>query len=165
MKVKSLSHVHFLATTWTAVYQAPPSMGFSRQEYWSGLPLPSPIHVPRGQQTLTPWRQKLLCSGHFQTSPTYSSSANSSVSFIIQGLPDAQMVKTLPAMQETRAQSLGQEDNLEKGTAIHTSILTWRIPWTEETSRLQSMGWQRVRLDWAYTLINISVSMRLTKLF
>ena len=42
MKVKSLSRVQLLATPWTAAYQAPPSMGFSRQEYWSGLPLPSP---------------------------------------------------------------------------------------------------------------------------
>ena len=43
MKVKSVSRVWFLATPWTAAYQAPPSMGFSRQEYWSGVPLPSPI--------------------------------------------------------------------------------------------------------------------------
>ena len=43
VKVKSLSHVRLLATPWNAAYQAPPSMGFSRQEYWSGLPLPSPI--------------------------------------------------------------------------------------------------------------------------
>ena len=42
MKVKSLSRVRLLATSWTAAYQAPPSMGFSRQEYWSGVPLPSP---------------------------------------------------------------------------------------------------------------------------
>ena len=42
MKVKSLSHVQLLATPWTAAYQAPPSMGFSRQEYWSGVSLPSP---------------------------------------------------------------------------------------------------------------------------
>ena len=42
MKVKSLSHVRLLATPWTAVYQAPSSMGFARQEYWSGVPLPSP---------------------------------------------------------------------------------------------------------------------------
>ena len=42
MKVKSLSRVQLVATPWTAAYQAPPSMGFSRQEYWSGLPLPSP---------------------------------------------------------------------------------------------------------------------------
>ena len=45
VKVKSLSHVRLLATPWTAAYQAPPSMGFSRQEYWSGVPLPSPLHV------------------------------------------------------------------------------------------------------------------------
>ena len=43
MKVKSLSHVRLLATPWTAAYQASPSMGFSRKEYWSGLPLPSPL--------------------------------------------------------------------------------------------------------------------------
>ena len=43
VKVKSLSHVRLLATPWTAAYQAPPSMGFSRQEYWSGVPLPSPM--------------------------------------------------------------------------------------------------------------------------
>ena len=44
VKVKSLSHVWLFATPWTEAYQAPPSMGFSRQEYWSGVPLPSPIH-------------------------------------------------------------------------------------------------------------------------
>ena len=47
MKVKSLSHVQLVATPWTAAYQAPLSMGFSRQEYWSGVPLPSPYEVPR----------------------------------------------------------------------------------------------------------------------
>ena len=46
MKVKSLSRVRLFATPWTAAYQAPPSMGFSRQEYWSGLPLPSPGGLP-----------------------------------------------------------------------------------------------------------------------
>ena len=45
IKVKSLSHVQLLATSWTAAYQAPPSMGFSRQEYWSGVPLPSPKYI------------------------------------------------------------------------------------------------------------------------
>ena len=44
MKVKSLSRVRLLATPWTAAHQAPPSMGFSRQEYWSGVPLPSPYY-------------------------------------------------------------------------------------------------------------------------
>ena len=54
----------------------------------------------------------------------------------------AQMVKNLPAMQETRVQSLGGEDPLEKGTATHSSILAWIIPWTEQPGRLQSTGSQ-----------------------
>ena len=52
----------------------------------------------------------------------------------------AQMVKNLPAMQETWVRSLGQEDPLEKGMATHSSILAWRLPQTEEPGRLQSMG-------------------------
>ena len=55
----------------------------------------------------------------------------------------AQIVKNLPPKQETPVQSLGQEDPLEKGMANHSSILAWRIPWTEEPGRLQSMGLQR----------------------
>ena len=54
------------------------------------------------------------------------------------------MVKNLPAMQETEVQSLGLEDPLEKGTATHSSLLAWRIPWTEEPSGLLSTGSQRV---------------------
>ena len=52
----------------------------------------------------------------------------------------AQMVKRLPTMQETWVQSLGREDPLEKEMATHFSILAWRIPWTKEPDRLQSMG-------------------------
>ena len=61
------------------------------------------------------------------------------------GFPMAQIVKILPAMQETQVQSLGQEDTLEKEMATHCSILAWRIPWTEKPGRLQSLGSQRVR--------------------
>ena len=57
----------------------------------------------------------------------------------------AQMVKRLLTMRETRVQSLGQEDLLEKEMAPHCSILAWKIPWTEEPDRLQSMGSQKVR--------------------
>ena len=57
----------------------------------------------------------------------------------------AQMVKRLPAMWETWVRFLGQEDPLEKEMAIHSSTLAWKIPWTEEPDRLQSMGSQRVR--------------------
>ena len=59
----------------------------------------------------------------------------------------AQMVKNLPAMQETWVQSLGWKDPLEKEMAIHSNILAWKIPWKEEPDRLQSMGSQRVRHD------------------
>ena len=57
------------------------------------------------------------------------------------------MIKNMPAMQETWVQSLGQEDLLEEGMATHSSILPWRIPWTEESGGLQSMGSQRVGHD------------------
>ena len=56
----------------------------------------------------------------------------------------AQMVKNLPAMQETQVRSLDQEDPLEQGMVTHSSILAWTIPWTEEPSGLQSMGSRRV---------------------
>ena len=59
----------------------------------------------------------------------------------------AQMVKRLPAMRETRVQSLACGDLLEKEMATHSSIFVWKIPWTEEPGRLQSMGLQRVGHD------------------
>ena len=62
VKVKSLSHVRLLATPWTAAYQASPSMGFSRQEYWSGVPLPSPRIIP--YPLLNKWQE----SGHYSFS-------------------------------------------------------------------------------------------------
>ena len=57
------------------------------------------------------------------------------------------MVKNLPAMQETQVKSLGWEDPLEKEMATHSRTLAWRIPWTKEPGRLQSMGLQRVGYD------------------
>ena len=84
--------------------------GFSRQEYWSGLPCPSPGDL---------------------------SDSGIEHRFLV-----AQTVKRLPTMRETRFQSLGGEDALEKEIATHSSILAWKIPWTEE-----SMGSQRVGHD------------------
>ena len=60
----------------------------------------------------------------------------------------AQMVKCLPAMQETQVQSLGQEDLLEEEIATDSNILAWKIPWTVESGWLQSMGSQKVRHNW-----------------
>ena len=62
-------------------------------------------------------------------------------------LPCSHTVKNLPAMQETQVQSLGWENPLEKGIAARSCILTWRIPWTEESGGLQSMGLQRAAHD------------------
>jgi len=59
----------------------------------------------------------------------------------------AQTVKNLPTMQETWVGSLSLADSLQKGIATHSNILAWKIPWTEEPGRLQSMGSQRVRHD------------------
>ena len=63
------------------------------------------------------------------------------------GFPGGSVVKNLQDKQETRVQSLGWEDSLEEDMATHSSILAWRIPWTEEAGRLQSMGSQRVGQD------------------
>ena len=64
----------------------------------------------------------------------------------------AQRLKHLPGMQETWVWSLGQEDCLEKEMATHSSTLAWKIPWTKEPGRLQSMGSQRIRHDWVTSL-------------
>ena len=64
----------------------------------------------------------------------------------------AQMVKRLSTMWETQVQSLGREDPLEKEMAILSSTIAWKMPWMEEPGRLQSMGSQRVRHDWATSL-------------
>ena len=68
----------------------------------------------------------------------------------------------LPAMQETLVQPLDQEDSLEKEMEVHSSILAWKIPWTEETCKLLSMGSQRVEQDW---VINTFTSLLKEKFF
>ena len=74
----------------------------------------------------------------------------------------AQMVKNLPAMQETQLRSLGQEDPLERGMATYSSIVAWRIPWTKEAGGLQSVGSQRVRHNWVTNTSTFSLSGHLT---
>ena len=69
----------------------------------------------------------------------------------------AQTGKNMPTMQETWIWSLGREDLLKKGTVIHSSILAWRIPWIEESNRLQPMGSQRVGHDWAINTFTFSL--------
>ena len=144
-----------LVTPWTVACQAPQSIGFSRQEYWSGLPFPSPGDLPDpgikpGPPTLQADSFPIELRGNWR--PQFYLIAGScrkhcaSYSALLR-LKVTQMIRNLPAMQETRVQSLGREDPLEKGMATHSSILAWRIPWTEEPGRLQSMELQRVGHD------------------
>ena len=74
-----------------------------------------------------------------------------------------QMIKSLPAVQETRVQSLGWGDPLEKEMATHSIIPAWKILWMEEPGRLQSMGWQRVYLE--YTLYILRYIKRILYIF
>ena len=135
VKVKSLSRVRPSATPWTAAYQAPLSMGFSRQEYWSGVPSPSPkqyiymcvcmyiyiyIHTHR-------------CTWYVSYTISFMNLSKS----IYRASQVALVVKDLPARE---------------GDGTHSSTLAWRIPWTEEPGALQSMGSRRVGHDWATSL-------------
>ena len=136
MKVKSLSHVQLFVTLWTVAYQAPPSMGFSRQGYWSGLPFPSP-----GRFFLLSLMGKCLASrqlNHVNFLPFLSWKEKVSGYFTcLQSFPTTAFGNLVPKM------------------ATHSSILAWRIPWTEEPGGLQSTGSQRVRHDWATKHKNI----------
>ena len=75
------------------------------------------------------------------------------------GFPGSSADKELTAMPETPVQFLGPEDPLEKGMAMHSSILTWKTPWTEKLGRLQFMGSQGVGNDWQLTL-SVMVGMK-----
>ena len=117
-------------------------------------PRPSTVRV----QSLNHWTARELLHSHFFTMDKWTRSVN----LRIEKLNDvlgfyiayngaslvAQMVKNPPAMQKTWVQSLSWEDPLEEDMTTHSSILAWRIPWTEGLGRLQSMGSQRVEHDW-----------------
>ena len=128
-------------------------MDFSRQEYWSGLPFPSPEHL--SDPGIEP-RSLALQADSLPSEPTRSEvdcQGNSPIVFVdVDTSPNrtcqvAQWVKKLPAMQETQIQSLGWEDPLEQSMAAHSSILAWRIPSTEEPDGFRFIGLQRVRHD------------------
>ena len=74
-------------------------------------------------------------------------------------------IKNLPTMWETRVRSLGQEDPLENEMATHSRTLAWKIPWTEEPGRLQSMGLQRVKYESDFTSLHLNLLCRLVITF
>ena len=133
---------------WTAAYQASPSMGFSRQEYWSGVPSPSLIYravSPKFTSSIQLLKSKTIISSClFDTFIGRSHRLfNSICPQVNRASLTAQLVKNPPAGQETSVQFLGWEDPLEKEMANHSSTLAWKIPWTEKPGRLQSTGSQR----------------------
>ena len=115
-----LSRVWLFATLWAVARQASLSMRFCRQEYWSGLPFPHSGDRPHPEIKPASLR-----------SPVWQDSLLLAPSLV------AQRLKRLPAMRETRVQSLGREDPLEKEIATHSSRLAWRIPWGYRPHPLQ----------------------------
>ena len=149
VKIKLLSRVWLFATLWTIAHQAPPPMGFSRQEYWSGLPFPSPGDLPdSGIEPRSPTLQADALTSEPPGKP-WCPNYNYSVSKAKEVFPSGSVVKNMATMQENWVRSLGPKDSLEKGIATHSSIPAWRISLTEEPGGLQSMGSQRVRHGWA----------------
>ena len=122
------NYVWPFVTLWTVTYQAPPSMGFSRQEYWTGLPFPPPANLPKPGIKLMSLMSLALARRFFTTSTIWEASL----------VP--QMVKNLPAMPETKVWSLGGEDPLEEEIAIHTNMLAWRIPWKRSLAGYRPWG-------------------------
>ena len=135
--VQALSRVQLFATPWITARQASLSITNSQ----SSLRFTS-IESVIPSSHLILGRPLLLLPQSLPTSKSFPMSHH--------GLPlVVQVVKTRPAMQATRVQSLGQKDPLEKGMANHNSFLAWRIPWTEEPVELQSMGLQSQTQLWA----------------
>ena len=129
-----------------AAHQAPPSLGFSRQEYWSGLPFPSPMH----ESEKSKWSRSIMSdsSQPHGLQPTRLLWAwdfpGKSTGVGFHCFP-----VYLPWTDGTRCHDLSF---LNIAMAPHSSTLAWKIPWMEEPGRLQSMGSRRVGHDWATSL-------------
>ena len=155
VKVKSFSRVWLFATPWTLAYETPPSMEFSRQENWSGLPFPSPMHESESEVI----QSCLTLSNPMDCSPPGSS---------VHGIFQARVLEwgaiawKIPWTEEPgRLHAWGCEESnmtewlhfhfhaLEKEMATHSSVLAWRIPGTGEPGGLPSMGSHRVGHDWS----------------
>ena len=127
----SRSVVFNYVTSWIIARQAPLSKGFPKQEYWSGLPCPSPGNLPKSGN-IEPWSPALQADS-LSSEPIYINTYVYSIignfcCWISRASLVAQIVKNLPAMWETWVWSLGWKDPMEKGMATLLSILVWRIP-------------------------------------
>ena len=123
MKVKSLSRVRLFETPWTVAYQAPPSMGFSRQEYWSGLPFPSPGDLPDpGIEPGSPTLQVDTLTSEPPGKPTLTLFKGYLLQYSWASLV-AQLVKNLPTMRVTWVLGLGRSPGERKGYPLQYSGL------------------------------------------
>ena len=144
MKVKSLSRIQLLATPWTVAHQAPPFMGFFRQEYWSGVPLPSPKHCTDILKRKLKTNLESLSREGKGNPLQYSCLKNP-----MDGGAWWSAVHAV-AKSRTRLSDFTFTFHfhaLEKAMATHSSVLAWRIPGTGEPGGLPPMGSQRVGHD------------------
>ena len=138
--MKSLSRVRLFSTPWTVVHGTLQARNTGVGSLLQG------IFPTQGSNLGLPHcRQTLYHLSHQEVSDIVVSEIKKFQSLL--HFPVAQMVKCLPTMRETQVQSLGRKDLLEKEMAPHSSTLAWKIPWTEEPGRLQSMGSLRARHD------------------
>ena len=162
VKVKSLSHVRPSVSPWTAAFQAPPSMGFSRQEYWSGVPLPSPYLLLLSFisssvffiATLITWHIILYLHIIFQHHWIVKTSVFQHHIYVtcicLEGL--ARWLSGRESIWQCRRGGFNpwaeKINHLEKEMATHSSIVAWEIPWTEETGGLHRVqGSQKCQIQ------------------
>ena len=161
-----LSHfscVQLFVTLWTAAHQSPLSMRFSRQEYWSGLPCPPSGDLSDPGFKALALASPLLAGRFFTTNTTWEALYYchwGSITELMNCVIDITCCLKLGSStwwlrwQRICLHYRPRFDPIEKGMATHSSILAWRIPWTEELSRLQSIGSQRIGRDWAANTFN-----------
>ena len=153
------------ATSWTVALQAPLSIGFSRQEYWSGLPFPTPGHLPDPGIEPSSLVSPVLAGGFFTTEPPRSDSILSLVGHRVSGTPLQYSCLENPmdggawwaavhgvARSRTRLSNFTFTFHfhaLEKEMATHSNVLAWRIPGTGEPGGLPSMGSHRIGHGWS----------------
>ena len=128
VKLKLFSHVQLSGTPWTIAYQAPPSMGLSRQEHWSGLPFPSPGDLPN--PGIEPWSPALQTNALPSELPGKPMLITANATVVKSLLADAGDTGSIPG--------LGRSPGEENGNPFQN--LAWEIPWTEEPGGLQSVG-------------------------
>ena len=150
------SHVWLLAVPWTVACQAPQFMGFSRQEYWNGLPCPSPGDLSDPGIEPLSLASPALAGGFFTTSTTCGEGNGTPFQYscLENPMDGGAWRAAVHGVAEGRTWLINftftfHFHALEKEMATHSSVPAWRIPGTVEPGGLPSMGWHRVGHDWS----------------